>query len=105
MTLGIGRFVPAVVFSVAGVSMVHADCAKLSRRSRITARLRYGASQQPRVRGLHAAARTGWRGRRDRHRSLRKAHVDAIATNMMRGGRWKSVAVAMKFSIEGRNAS
>ena len=34
MTLGIGRFVPAVVFSVAGVSMVHADCAKLSRRSR-----------------------------------------------------------------------
>src|SRR5262249_24402856 len=29
MNLGIGRFVLAVVFSIAGVSMVHADCAKL----------------------------------------------------------------------------
>jgi uncharacterized protein YkwD len=29
MNLGIGRFVLAVVFSVAGVSLVHADCAKL----------------------------------------------------------------------------
>jgi hypothetical protein len=34
MNLGIVRFVLAVVFSIAGVSMVHADCAKLSRRSR-----------------------------------------------------------------------
>src|SRR5262249_56730381 len=68
--------------------------------ARATARLRYGASQQPRVRGLHAAARTGWRGRRDRHRSLRKAHVDAIATNMMRGGRWKSVARSEEHTSE-----
>jgi uncharacterized protein YkwD len=29
MNLGIGRFVLAVLFSVAGVSLVHADCAKL----------------------------------------------------------------------------
>ena len=29
MNLGIGRFVLAVVFSVVGVSLVHADCAKL----------------------------------------------------------------------------
>ena len=29
MNVGIGRFVLAVVFSIAGVSMGHADCAKL----------------------------------------------------------------------------
>jgi hypothetical protein len=122
MNHGIGRFVLAVMFSVAGVSLVHADCAKLHALAQQHAydmarhnsldhagfmrhRGPAGAPAENVAVGCdtEACARRMWMQSPQHRANMMLGGCEAVASAVSAAavatGRWKSVAVAMEFLV------